>query len=585
MVKNALVRTGDAARPEGGVTGYLDDDATRGLLRFQYRNGLKPDAIVNPGGPTETALNAALSRILGGGMNGTLRNPSAQSRSVSSGVGAFPGARPNQTSPTLPDMRSRSRVEDPTAPPHARTMEFRHGGALPTPFNAPRSLPYRLYQDDPTALRPFRWHPTGKGWATGPHFLAPRTAEPGTATPAPGISGGALGVPGLAAPARLRLRLGGVVGPTASARWDRPVENRPQDIAAAKSALYWAAYQPDDPASLPQTDYDADLSTTIHNFQAINGLKPDGVITPGGETETKLNALNQPAIQLAQGAAAGDDVDIEGAIPDAVLAERERDRFAESLLKDRGLEIMHPSSEINPRGNQITQQEYEALIKEHERKFSWGLGDWLIMEYQNRITKVPPTETHLRSTKDSWISDNATSISVAARKYGLPDDLLAGVAWTEIGGDPEIADTLGAIASGEILDQDRLANISLGDIQIQARHAARMLGMNPDELKIDDVLALQNRLQNDRLLNLDLAAQHIAELRDRAYPDQGDQPLSDDQYKALAWMFNAGYDQRLADDPSRVNDPIFLERSKNGQAVLKRRDHSKALLDKGRKVE
>ncbi len=94
------------------------------------------------------------------------------------------------------------------------------------------------------------------------------------ATPAPGVSGDALGVPGLAAPARLRL--GGVIGPTASARWDRPVENRPQDIAAAKSALYWAAYQPDDPASLPQTDYDADLSNTIHNFQAINGLKRDG---------------------------------------------------------------------------------------------------------------------------------------------------------------------------------------------------------------------------------------------------------------------------------------------------------------------
>ncbi len=109
--------------------------------------------------------------------------------------------------------------------------------------------------------------------------------------------------------------------------------------------------------------------------------------------------------------------------------------------------------------------------------------------------------------------------------------------------------------------------------------------MDPESLTTDDVLALQNRLQNDRFLNLDLTAQHIAELRDRAFPDQGDQPLTDDQYKALAWMFNAGYDQRLADDPSRVNDPNFLERSENGQAVFKRRDHSRALLDKGRKVE
>ncbi len=106
--------------------------------------------------------------------------------------------------------------------------------------------------------------------------------------------------------------------------------------------------------------------------------------------------------------------------------------------------------------------------------------------------------------------------------------------------------------------------------------------MDPESLTNDDVLALQNRLQNDRFLNLDLAAQHIAELRDRAYSDQGDQPLSDDQYKALAWMFNAGFDQRLADDPARVNDAEFLARSKNGLHVFGRKGRSQSLLNKGR---
>ncbi len=112
-----------------------------------------------------------------------------------------------------------------------------------------------------------------------------------------------------------------------------------------------------------------------------------------------------------------------------------------------------------------------------------------------------------------------------------------------------------------------------------------MLVMDPENLTTDDVLALQNRLQNDRFLNLDLAARHIAELRDQAYPDQGDRPLTDDQYKALAWMFNAGFDQRLADDPSRVNDPNFLARSENGRDVLNRQGLSRSLLDKGLKVE
>ncbi len=95
----------------------------------------------------------------------------------------------------------------------------------------------------------------------------------------------------------------------------------------------------------------------------------------------------------------------------------------------------------------------------------------------------------------------------------------------------------------------------------------------------------QSKIESCRIINLDLTAQLLAELRDRAFPDQGHKPLSDDQYKVLAWMYNAGYDQRLADNPSRVNDPNFLERSENGRDVFNRQGHSRSLLDKGRKVE
>ena len=120
-----------------------------------------------------------------------------------------------------------------------------------------------------------------------------------------------------------------------------------------------------------------------------------------------------------------------------------------------------------------------------------------------------------------------------------------------------------------------------GDVQIQARHVAQMLETDPEILSVGNMWALQKNLENDRFLNLDLVAQHTAELRDRAYPDQGDTPLSDDQYKALAWMYNAGFDQRLAEDPARVNEPKFLERSGNGEAVLNRQNRSLNLLGKG----
>lgn len=95
----------------------------------------------------------------------------------------------------------------------------------------------------------------------------------------------------------------------------------------------------------------------------------------------------------------------------------------------------------------------------------------------------------------------------------------------------------------------------------------------------------QSKIESCRIINLDLTAQLLAELRDRAFPDQGHKPLSDDQYKVLAWMYNAGYDQRLADNPARVNDPNFLKRSENGLRVFNRRDHSRRLLTQGRRTE
>lgn len=91
-------------------------------------------------------------------------------------------------------------------------------------------------------------------------------------------------------------------------------------------------------------------------------------------------------------------------------------------------------------GNQVTRDEYLRLWEESKLPDrGWGgrdLARW----------KAPPElggdRRHLLDYKDQWIRDHATSIKVAARMNGLPPLLLAGTAWSELGGDPTWADDL-----------------------------------------------------------------------------------------------------------------------------------------------
>jgi len=60
-LKTALQQVGDYAPPGGAITAWSDAPMFDELKRFQRRTGLTADGIVSPGGPTETALNAALA--------------------------------------------------------------------------------------------------------------------------------------------------------------------------------------------------------------------------------------------------------------------------------------------------------------------------------------------------------------------------------------------------------------------------------------------------------------------------------------------------------------------------------------------
>lgn len=61
--KQALSRLGYYTIPaHRGIDDWTDDATFDGIRRFQRDNGLKVDALIRPGGPTETAINERLSQ-------------------------------------------------------------------------------------------------------------------------------------------------------------------------------------------------------------------------------------------------------------------------------------------------------------------------------------------------------------------------------------------------------------------------------------------------------------------------------------------------------------------------------------------
>jgi hypothetical protein len=60
--KKALRRLGDFEAPDYGLTPYPDRPLFDAVRRFQRREGLAEDGIMNPGGPTEAALDARLKK-------------------------------------------------------------------------------------------------------------------------------------------------------------------------------------------------------------------------------------------------------------------------------------------------------------------------------------------------------------------------------------------------------------------------------------------------------------------------------------------------------------------------------------------
>ncbi|MEU1448813.1 hypothetical protein [Streptomyces mirabilis] len=163
----------------------------------------------------------------------------------------------------------------------------------------------------------------------------------------------------------------------------------------------------------------------------------------------------------------------------------------------------------------------------------------------------PPSNAQERA---DWIAANKDIIKAAARNSGLPPDMVAGIAWQEIGGQPgildDITDTIREQADSPLSpiapeslpwrlggDPD---NTSMGPIAIQVRRGAEVLGYDPDHLTDQQRSMVEDSLQ-DPAQNIFIASEYLAQLKaESEFADVPAEEMTPAQYQELAARYNGG---------------------------------------------
>jgi hypothetical protein len=154
---------------------------------------------------------------------------------------------------------------------------------------------------------------------------------------------------------------------------------------------------------------------------------------------------------------------------------------------------------------------------------------------------------YIQKFKDSWIQHNKFSIRTAAINNNLPVELLAGVCWIEVGGDPNFIDRVAFEVrafdwSGpDVIDKylavtNQPEKTSFGSVSMQVRTAARTIGLDISNMTSAQMRMLSHCLEGD-VYNIDVVATHLRQL---AEYDNFPPPLNIEQVRIIGARYNRG---------------------------------------------
>jgi hypothetical protein len=179
---------------------------------------------------------------------------------------------------------------------------------------------------------------------------------------------------------------------------------------------------------------------------------------------------------------------------------------------------------------------------------TWGLVN--LFAWKLLPQRVGGGIAYIQRFKDAWVRHNIAIIKTAAARYGMPPQLLAGVCWIEVGGDPNFVDRVAFEVrafdwSGppwidrNMTVTNHPAKTSFGSVSIQLRTAAQTMGLSLPEMPASQLRSLANCLQKD-VFNIEVVARHLRQLIDRDGLQKSPPSLTMEQVRIVGARYNRG---------------------------------------------
>ncbi|MFE9494258.1 hypothetical protein [Streptomyces collinus] len=139
-----------------------------------------------------------------------------------------------------------------------------------------------------------------------------------------------------------------------------------------------------------------------------------------------------------------------------------------------------------------------------------------------------------------YISANSDLIRAAAHDSGLPPEMVAGIAWQEVEGDPGWLDDAAFEGRKILPGQEDPDDTSMGPLSIQVRRAAEVLGYDPHHLT-DMQRDVVVGAVKDPSKNIFIASEYLAQLKaESGFADVPPEQMTRAQMQELAARYNGG---------------------------------------------
>ena len=222
------------------------------------------------------------------------------------------------------------------------------------------------------------------------------------------------------------------------------------------------------------------------------------------------------------------------------------------LLNNTQLEILVFEQTVTEDGRSLLHQ--EIITAAAQPQVDSTVKEWTTADLIRWRTPRLGDSQYIHAFKAQWVRGYREVLKAAARRFDLPDLLMGGVAYAEVGGDPLWIDGVAyAIRRFDHLADPVLeswtlttppARTSFGNISTQVRRAAEALEYDPGHLTGEQNSQIVSSLQNSRE-NIFIAAKHLADLRDVDFPSKGAASMTPDDVQVTATRFNRGPDLSL----------------------------------------